>query len=105
VAIPTPPRTLTGQGVAHQRKVGSYVTGVTPESDFGVFGALFDIHVLELTGLEDLAALYTLHELGIFVAADDLHARMFARLLRTCILRGSGRLGFHISGLHVRNIG
>ena len=42
---------------------------------------LFDVHVFEFAGLEDLAALLALDELGIFVAADDLHARMFARLL------------------------
>jgi hypothetical protein len=52
--------------------------------------ALFDAHVLQFAGLEDLAALQALHELGIFVAAHNLHARMFARLVG--ILRLGKRL-------------
>ncbi len=40
--------------------------------------ALFDTHVLQFAGLEDFAALEAFHELGVFVAGDDLHAWVFA---------------------------
>jgi hypothetical protein len=45
------------------------------------FSAFFDAHVLEFAGLEDFAAFETFHELGVFIAAHDLHPRMLARLL------------------------
>ena len=45
------------------------------------FGAFFDAHVLEFAGLENLAALQALDEFGVFVAAHNLHARVFARFL------------------------
>jgi hypothetical protein len=38
----------------------------------------FDLHVLEFTGLEDLAALPALNIFGLFVARYDLHLRMLA---------------------------
>jgi hypothetical protein len=60
--------------------------------------ALFDVHVFEFTGLEDLAAVFALDEFGVFVAADDLHTRMLARLRFTDVLRRRGRLGSHKSG-------
>jgi hypothetical protein len=56
------------------------------------FNSLFDVHVLELAGLEDLSALLAFDELGIFVAADDLHAQMLAGLRRLYVLRRRGRL-------------
>ncbi|HWO31608.1 MAG TPA: hypothetical protein VNO32_22670 [Candidatus Acidoferrum sp.] len=40
--------------------------------------ALFDTHVLQFAGLEDFAALEAFHKLGVLVAGDDLHARVFA---------------------------
>jgi len=43
--------------------------------------ALFDTHVPQFAGFEDFAALKAFHELGIFVAADDLHTRVLARLV------------------------
>src|SRR5229473_2763164 len=60
------------------------------------FGALFDAHVFEFTRFEDLAALQAFHEFSIFLAADDLHARMFARRL-VCVLRARERLRAHKS--------
>jgi hypothetical protein len=42
--------------------------------------SLFDVHVLELAGFEDLAAIFALDEFGVFVAANDLHAKMLAGL-------------------------
>lgn len=48
-------------------------------SRFLIFVEVFlDAHVLEFTSFENFAAFKTFDELGIFVAADDLHARMLA---------------------------
>jgi hypothetical protein len=56
---------------------------------------LFDVHVFEFAGFEDLAAILALDELGIFIAAHNLNAKMFARLLRLEAWRSGGRLGRH----------
>jgi hypothetical protein len=37
---------------------------------------LLDGHIPELAGLEDIAAKFAFHELRIFVAGDDTHARV-----------------------------
>jgi hypothetical protein len=55
------------------------------------FGVFLDAHVFKFAGFENLAALETLHKLGIFVTADDLHARMLARFL-ICVLGMRERL-------------
>jgi hypothetical protein len=60
---------------------------------------LFDVHVFELAGFEDLAAILALDELSIFIAAHNLHAKMLARLRRGA-LRSGGRLGRHKPTLH-----
>ena len=52
--------------------------------------AIFDVHIFELTGLEDFAALFALDEFCILVAAHDLHAWMLAGLLDAYVLRRSG---------------
>jgi hypothetical protein len=39
---------------------------------------LLDVHVLEFTGIEDLAALETLDKLAVFIAGDDSNARVLA---------------------------
>src|SRR5579859_4913015 len=65
--------------------------------DFAFLGALFDIHVFEFAGLEDLAALLALDELGILVSADNLHAGVLTRLFHIPYLR-RGRLRRHKSG-------
>ena len=44
----------------------------------GIRCALFDGHVLELTGFEDFTTFLTFHEFAVFIARHDLHARMFA---------------------------
>jgi len=54
-------------------------------------GALFDAHILELARLEDFTAFEALYKLGLFVAADDLHAWMLARLFAS-VLRLRERL-------------
>ncbi len=51
------------------------------DSDFVFLRVLFDVHVFELAGLEDLAALFAFDEFAVFVAAHDLHARVLAGLL------------------------
>jgi hypothetical protein len=102
-----PARTLTEQASGNQNKPGSYVTRVITDErglDFAVLGALFDIHVLELAGLEDLAALFALDELGVFVAAHNLYTQVFERLLRAYVLR-RGQLRRHICGMSSRGIG
>jgi hypothetical protein len=52
---------------------------------FFAFGAFLDTHVLEFAGLEDLATLKTFDELGVFITAYDLHARVLARLLASAL--------------------
>jgi len=65
---------------------------------FAAADALFGVHVLEFAGLEDLAAVFTLNELGVFIAADDGHTKVLAGL-RVWFGRRSGRrLGRHKSG-------
>src|ERR1700756_1408034 len=74
------------------------------ESNLAFLGALFDIHVFELAGLEDFAALLAFDELGILGSADDLHAWVLARLLYITALR-RGRLWGHKSGRSPSNNG
>jgi hypothetical protein len=61
------------------------------------FDALFDAHVFEFAGLEDFAALQAFHKFGIFFAAHNLHARMFARSM-IGVWRLGERLCAHKSG-------
>jgi hypothetical protein len=79
---------------------GDYLghTAATKDSDFAFLGALFDIHVFEFAGLEDLAAFFAFDELRFFIPADDLHAGVLARLLRITALGRSGRLWSHKYG-------
>jgi len=66
--------------------------------EFAVLRALFDAHVPELAGFENLSTFQAFHKFGIFVATDDLHSRVFARLA-IYALRRSGRLWGHKSGM------
>jgi hypothetical protein len=52
------------------------VSGVGIGSGFVGLRALFDRHVLEFTGLKDIATFQTLDVFGVLVAADNLHARV-----------------------------
>jgi hypothetical protein len=61
-----------------------------------VLSSFLNTHILELARFEYFAALEALYKLGIFVAADDLHARMLTRFIG--ILRLRERLGGHKSG-------
>jgi hypothetical protein len=49
-------------------------------SGFAFLNVLFDVHVAELAGFKHISALDALDEFGVFIAADDLHARVFAGL-------------------------
>src|ERR1700757_2150597 len=59
----------------------------------GFFGlrALFDGHVLEFTGLKDVAAFDTLDVLGVLIAADNLHARVLTLIHDPSLLGGLRR--------------
>ena len=63
-----------------------------PDLDFAVLRTLFDIHVLEFAGFENLAAFFALDEFRIFIPADNLYARVLAGWLRITALGGRGRL-------------
>src|SRR4029078_6622678 len=63
---------------------------------------VFDDHVLELAGFEDLTAFLAFDELGVFLAGDNLHTRMLARCHVASLLGGGRRRGWsHKSGLWV----
>ena len=53
----------------------------------------FDPHVLEFTGLEDLPAFQAFNKFGIFVAGDDLNARVLALIHSAFLIGGLRRRG------------
>ena len=53
--------------------------------------ALFDVHVFEFAGLEDLAAFFALDEFRILIATDNLDARVLAGWLHVCAWAGGSR--------------
>jgi hypothetical protein len=57
-----------------------------------LFGAFFCVHVLELAGLEDLAALQALNKFPVFIPRDDLHTLVRAATLCFRFLVGSARV-------------
>src|SRR5580698_8915319 len=101
-STPAPIRTLTDCFASQQRKADGrdYEGHATRsarrrDSDFVFLCVLFDVHVLELAGLEDLAALFAFDEFAVFLAAHDLHARVLAGLLDFYAWAGRLRLGGH----------
>jgi hypothetical protein len=54
---------------------------------------LFDVHVLEFTGFKDLTAFEAFDELGIFVAGNNLDARVPTLLIHGFAQGRVGRLG------------
>jgi hypothetical protein len=50
-----------------------------PESGFVRQFRVFDVHVLEFAGFEDLAAFLAFDEFGVFFTRHDLNARVLAR--------------------------
>jgi hypothetical protein len=60
------------------------------ESGFVRQIGLFDGHVFEFAGFEDVAALQALNEFGVFFAGHDLHTRVLAFWHVTSLL---GKLG------------
>src|SRR5450432_3968324 len=81
----SPRRTLTKYNLPNKelRRKRNYLRhgqGRGMESlGFGAQFRLFDAHVFELAGFEDVAALHAFDVLGFLVARNDLHARMLAR--------------------------
>ena len=55
------------------------------------FDFLFDRHVFEFAGFEDVTAFLTFDVLRILVAGDDLHARVLAQVRADFLLRGLRR--------------
>jgi hypothetical protein len=76
------------------RKPRGMVTRVTGgiELTVLVLGALFNVHVFELAGFEDLAAFLALDELRLLIAAHDLDARVLAGRFNCGFWRRDGRL-------------
>ena len=64
-------------------------------SGFAAGRAFFDVHVLELAGFEDLAAFLAFDKFGVFVPADNLHARVLTRELWLSVFRRRGQLRGH----------
>lgn len=52
---------------------------------------LFDVHVFEFTGLEDVPTLQAFDEFRIFMAGDDLYARVLTLIHLTSLLGGLRR--------------
>ena len=53
---------------------------------------LFDRHVLQFAGFENVPTFLAFHIFRVLVPGDDLHARMLALLGRDLLLRGLRRL-------------
>jgi hypothetical protein len=75
--------TLAAHGKHHLQCQGENLSGF-------VQPGVFDDHVLKLTGFEDVAALQTFDEFGVFLASHNLHARVFT-LIRVASLVGGLR--------------
>jgi hypothetical protein len=65
-------------------------------SDLRILNAVLNVHVLEFTGLEDLAAFFALHEFRFLVAAHNLHTWVLAGLLCAYVRRRDRRLCGHV---------
>jgi hypothetical protein len=65
--------------------------------------ALFDVHIFELTGLENFATLEALDKFRVLIARNNLDARMTARLFHILVLRIDGRVG-HLNRSHTETL-
>src|SRR5215472_13601490 len=83
---------------ARQREslVESYRSHHSAKSGILILNPIFNVHVLELAGFEDLPAFLAFHKFRFLVAAHDLHTRVLARLLGVYVRRRGGRLGGHV---------
>ena len=76
------------------------VTRGENESGFVRQFGLFDGHIFEFAGFEDLSAFEALNEFGVFFAGHDLHTRVLAFWHVTSLLGELGRRDWiHKSGL------
>lgn len=60
-------------------------------SGFVLQPGIFDHHVFELAGFEDVAALQAFDEFGIFLARHNLHTRVLALIHGASLLGGLRR--------------
>ena len=74
------------------------ITFVTPRrerkglaSGFVFHSGVFDHHVLELAGLEDISALQAFDEFCVFFAGDNLHTRVLTFVHGVALLGGLRR--------------
>jgi hypothetical protein len=80
---------LAGQGLKTQE---GYVRHSGCRLQLAALSALFDAHVLKFAGLENVAAFQAFDELGVILAAHNLHARVLAGLLVGSVGNVQGRL-------------
>src|ERR1700756_3122725 len=83
------------QGQPESRKE-RYMSHCGEGSDLRILNAVLNVHVLEFTGLEDLAAFFALHEFRFLVAAHNLHTWVLAGLLCAYVRRRDRRLCGHV---------
>src|SRR5277367_5405910 len=62
--------------IPHEYGVPKRLKARRNRSGFVVELGFFDGHIFEFTGFEDFAAFQTLHEFGVFLASNNLHARV-----------------------------
>jgi hypothetical protein len=53
--------------------------GTWTESGLGAEFGFFDVHVFEFTGFKDVPTLHAFDVFSVFIARNDLHARVLAR--------------------------
>jgi hypothetical protein len=67
-------------------------------SGIGAGRGVFDGHIFEFAGFEDLSAFDALDEFTVFFASDDLHARVLAGSHIAVLLVGWRRDWIHKTG-------
>ena len=82
--------TITSVMIRTGKSPGFGGASVGTEGGLGFVGlrALFYRHVLEFTGLKDIAAFQTLDVLGVLIAANNLHARVLTLIHVPSLLVG-----------------
>jgi hypothetical protein len=70
------------------------------EASSGIGGGrgVFDGHIFEFAGFEDLSAFNAFDEFTVFFASDDLHARVLAGSHNAFLLVGGRRDWIHKTG-------
>ena len=67
---------------------GGYTSSRSNDSGFVAEVGLFDVHVLEFTGLENLSAFEAFDKLTVLFAGHDLHTRMLTHCHVASLLGG-----------------